>query len=421
MSARPGRLPRTSEVEDVVQPRALEGTTVLDLTQIVSGAVTTLMLADFGAEVLKVEPVDGETYRKAGYVLAGPGGSTNLNILRFSRGKKSVAIDLKSAGGVEILGRLIQQADVLVENFRPGVLARLGFPWPRLQDLNPRLIYTSISGFGHADVVPSPYRDQPAYAIIAEAMAGLTHLAGEKDRPPAWMGFAMSDIFSGTLAFAGTLLALRDRERTGEGTRVDIGMFDASLFMNDLPMAYQALVGETMGRGQYALQSPWGPFRTVDGYIIIAVLNEREWASLCRAIDRPELAADPALATGLQRSQAHESVVRPVVEAWTSRRTRAEALEVLRECCVPSAPVSTTADLVDDPQVSARQMLQPTETAELGTITTIGNPIKVASSLVGEGVPRLPSLGEDTDGVLRERLGLGDDELCYLRDHGVIG
>ncbi|MCE3550991.1 CoA transferase [Pseudonocardia sp. RS11V-5] len=402
-------------------PRALDGVTVVDLTQIVSGAVTSMMLADFGADVIKIEPVGGETYRKAGYELHGPGGSTNLNILRFSRGKKSIELDLKSERGAQILADLVEQADVLVENFRPGVLERLGFGWERLHALNPRLVYTSISGFGHDDVLPSPYRDLPAYAIIAEAMAGLTHLAGEKDRPPAWMGFAMSDIFSGTCAFAGTLVALRDRDRTGEGTRVDIGMFDASLLMNDLPLAYQEHVGETMGRGQYALQSPWGPFETSDGYVIIAVLNGREWAALCDCIDRPDLADHPELTTGHQRSKAHERLVRPAVEEWTRARTRAEAVAALQGHRVPSAPVNTTDDLLDDPQVAARQMRQETANRELGTIRTVGNPIKVASSLVGQVPATLPGLGEHTDDVLRTRLGLDDAAIAALREAKVVG
>jgi CoA:oxalate CoA-transferase len=404
-----------------VRARALDGVTVIDLTQIVSGAVTSMMLADFGAEVIKVEPIGGETYRKAGYELHGPGGSTNLNILRFSRGKKSVELDLKTERGQEILAELVTQADVLVENFRPGVLARLGFGWERLQELNPRLIYTSISGFGHDDVLPSPYRDLPAYAIIAEAMAGLTHLAGEKDRPPAWMGFAMSDIFSGTCAFSGILVALRDRDRTGEGTRVDIGMFDASLLMNDLPMAYQEHLGESMGRGQYALQSPWGPFATSDGYVIIAVLNPREWAALCACIERPDLVDHPELTTGHMRSKAHETIVRPAVEAWTGQRTRAEAVAALQAAKVPSAPVNTTEDLLDDPQVAARQMRQETANRDLGTIRTVGNPIKVASSLVGQEPASLPALGEHTDDVLRARLGLDDATIASLRDAKVIG
>ena len=400
---------------------SLEGITVIDLTQIVSGAVTTMMLADFGAEVIKIEPIGGETYRNAGYPLEGEGGSTNLNILRFTRGKKSIELNLKTDQGKEILAELIGQADILVENFRPGVLARLGFDAEMLVSLNPRLIYTSISGFGHDDVLESPYRDLPAYAILSEAMAGLTHLAGDKDKAPAWMGFAMSDVFSGTCAFAGTLIALRDRERSGHGTRVDIGMFDASLLMNDLALAYESLVGETMGRGQYALQSPWGPFKTCDGYVIVAVLNNREWKSLCRVIARVDLSADESLSSGVQRSKAHEGMIRPAIEAWTSQRTRAQAVKELQAEGVPCSPVNTTADLLDDPQVKARQMLQKVETVELGEVELVGNPIKVASSLVGNKPSHVPSLGEHTVTELQNRLSLAESEIERLRAENVIG
>jgi CoA:oxalate CoA-transferase len=176
-----------------------------------------------------------------------------------------------------------------------------------------------------------------------------------------------------------------------------------------------------MGRGQYALQSPWGPFATSDGYVIIAVLNAREWAALCGVIDRPDLAAHPELATGHQRSKAHETLVRPAVEAWTGARTRDEAVTALRGAGVPSAPVNTTEDLRTDPQVGARGMRQPTATRELGEIVTVGNPIKVASSLVGQGPASLPGLGEHTDEVLRERLGLDERAIAELREEKVVG
>lgn len=399
--------------------RSLDGLKVVDLTQIVSGALATQMLADFGAEVIKVEPIGGETYRKSGFTLEGMGGSTNLNILRFSRGKRSIEINLKSPAGSNLLWKMLRDADVVIENFRPGVFERLGFAWPQMHEFNPKLIYTSVSGFGHDDVLPSPYKDRPSYAIIAEAMAGLTHLAGQKDAPPAWMGFAMSDIFAGTCAFAGTLLALRDRERTGEGTRVDIGMFDASLLMNDLPFASETLLGETMGRGQYALQSPWGPFAVADGYVIIAVLNPQEWARLCGIIGRPDLLAREDLTTGHQRSKLHDAVVAPAIEAWAGGKTRAEAVKLLQDAGVPCAPVNTTADLLQDPQVAARQMIVKTVTQELGEVDLVGNPIKVASSILPRtGVS--PSLGEHTDEVLAE-FGLTPQEVEALRVEGAIG
>src|ERR1700754_1457664 len=225
--------------------RPLAGLRVIDLTQVVSGAVTTMLMADFGAEVIKVEPIDGEPYRNSGYPLRGEEGETNLNILRYTRGKKSVALDLKATEGKEILRGLLREADVLVENFRPGVLARLGVDRAAIEQINPALVYTTVSGFGHDDLHPSPYRDRPAYAIITEAMSGLTHLAGDGQGPPVWMGFAMADIFAGTLAFSGTLLSLLDRQH-GDRRRVDIAMYDAGLLMNDLAIAAQSVAGETL-------------------------------------------------------------------------------------------------------------------------------------------------------------------------------
>lgn len=400
---------------------SLEGITVVDLTQVVSGAVTTMLLADFGAEVIKIEPPGGEAYRRFGLPLEGPGGSTNLNITRFSRGKKSVELNLKSEPGKEILAGLIEQADVLVENFRPGVLAKLGFSPERIHEINDELIYTTISGFGHDDVTNSPYRNRPAYAIITESMAGITHLAGDGEGPPVWLGFAMADVFAGTLALNGTLLALLDRAQTGQGRRVDIGMYDGALFMNDLAVANQSLTGETMGGGQYALQSPWGPFPATDGYVTIAVLNSKEWQALCRVLGRGDLAADEDLATGVQRSKAHEDRIRPAVEAWTSQRTRDEATQELLEGGVPAAPVNTAADIMDCPQARARQMLETVESPELGDIELVGNPIKLDGVSTRGGKPRLPSLGEHTEEVLRKRLGASVEDISEWADEGAIG
>lgn len=400
---------------------SLEGVTVLDLTQVVSGAVTTMLLADFGAEVIKIEPPGGETYRRFGLPIDGPGGTTNLNIARFSRGKKSVELNLKSDQGKEILAQLVQQADILVENFRPGVLARLGFASERLQELNDQLIYTSISGFGHDDVTSSPYRDRPAYAIITESMGGLMHLASDGQGPPIWMGFAMADIFAGTLALNGTLLALLDRARTGRGRRVDIAMYDGAVFMNDLAMAAQSLTGRTMGGGQYELQSPWGPFATTDGFVTIAVLNSREWQALCAVLDRPDLASDPVLSTGIARSQAHEERIRPAVEGWTRQRTRVQATEELLAGGVPAAPVNTAADLIACPQVRARGMLETIDSRELGAVELVANPIVLDGVPELTAVPHLPSLGEHTEEVLRKRLGATPEDLDTWGRQEAIG
>lgn len=403
-----------------MKQRPLQALRVVDLTQVVSGAVTTMLMADFGAEVIKVEPPQGEPYRHSGYPIRSPAGETNLNFLRFSRGKKSIALDLKMPAGEEVLAELIRGADILVENFRPGVLTRLGFDYERMQGLNSRLIYTSVSGFGHDDLYESPYRDRPAYAIITEAMAGLTHLAGDGHGPPVWLGFAMADIFAGTLAFAGTLLALRDREVTGHGRRVDIGMYDGALFMNDLAIAAYSVVGEVLGPGQYLLQSPWGPFETTDGYVVIAVLTEAQWASLCAVLSRPDLRNDKRLQSGRDRSAHHDDLIAPAVREWSAGRTKEECTRLLLEQGVPAAPVNTAVEVQECPQAAARDMRVDIDDPVIGTARLVGNPIKMNGVPAHEAPLRVPQLGEHTREVLSDVLGLSDEQVEHLHRQGAV-
>lgn len=386
----------------------LEDITVIDLTQVVSGAVTTMLMGEFGASVIKVEPPEGEPYRRAGYPVQANGEETNLNIMRFSRGKKSIILDLKDPRGREALSRLIRRGDVLVENFRPGVLARLGFPPEEISRLNPAMIYATVTGFGHDDLLPSPHRDRPAYALIAEAMAGLTHLAGDGDGPPVWMGFAMADIFAGSLALSGILLALRDRDRTGRGRRVDVAMYDGALLMNDLAIASYSVLGEVMGRGAYSLQAPWSAFRTTDGYAVIAVLTERQWQSLCEVIGRPDLSADARYASGRARSAHNEAVIAPAITAWTASRTKDECANELLRHSVPAAPVNTAADVFSCRQAEAREMLAEVGDPVLGEVRLAGNPIKL-DQRPSAPQRRIPRLGEHTEEVLAE-LGMSGEE-----------
>lgn len=398
---------------------SLEGVRVVDLTQIVSGAVTTMLMADFGADIIKLEPLEGEPYRNSGYPLRTAAGETNLNFLRFSRGKRSVAVDLKSPGGKDVLSRLVAQADVLVENFRPGVMQRLGFDHDALRTINPRLIYTSVSGFGHDELYPSPYGDRPAYAIITEAMAGLMYLAGDGKGPPVWMGFAMADIFAGTLAFAGILLALRDREATGRGRRVDISMYDAALLMNDLPMTAYSVTGEVHGGGQYLLQSPWGPFETTDGYVVIAVLTQPQWEALCDVIGRPDLRDDERLRSGRDRSANHDELVAPAVRAWTAMKSKEECTRLLLELGVPAGPVNTSEEVYASPQASARKMLVDVDDPVMGQVRLVGNPIKMDDAPDPSG-SRTPRLGEHTREVLESLLGMAAHEIERLERQGAV-
>lgn len=388
---------------------------VIDLTQVVSGPVATMMMADFGAEVIKVEPPGGDSYRRAGRPLGDGPTAGNINFVRFSRGKKSVVLDLKTRESAAQLWRLLDSADVLVENFRPGVLSRLGFPWEQLHERCPRLIYTSISGYGHEDVLPSPFANRPAYAVIAEAAAGLTHLAGSQGGPPVWMGFAMADIFAGAMALSGTLLALRERDRTDVGRRVDIGMYDSAVLMNDLPIAYYAAFGEVMGRGRYSLQSPWGPYPATDGYFVVAVLTEDQWRAMTKVIDRADLANDKRLGSGRGRADHHDVIIEPAIRAWSQSLSRDYAVETLLVAGVPAAPVNTAEDVVNSPHTLARQMLITAHDSGAGPVTVVGNPIKI------DGVPapmdkRIPRLGEHTSSVFGSSFERA--ELRYTESEG---
>ena len=359
-----------------------------------------MLLADMGADVVKVEPPGGEPYRLFGQPITGESGATtNLNITRWSRGKRSVVLDLKSDEGRAALTQLVLQSDVLTDNFRPGVLPRLGFSVEHLKELNPRLIYASISGFGHDDLYESPYGGWPAYAILTEAMSGLMHLAGEKNQPPVWMGFAMSDIFAGVLALNGVLIALRDRDRTGRGRRVDIAMHDGALFMNDLAITACSLLGEVMERGGYSLQAPWSAYPAADGYVALAVLTQYEWDALCAVIGRPDLTQDERLATGRGRAVLERDLLFPAIGAWTGSRRKQQAAEELIAAGVPAAPVRTAEDIMDCSQVAARGMLVVAEDPVVGAVRVVGNPIKVEGFTTPRAL-RIPALGEHTAEVL---------------------
>jgi crotonobetainyl-CoA:carnitine CoA-transferase CaiB-like acyl-CoA transferase len=411
-------------MEDQVREQLLDGLTVLDLTQVVSGSLATMLMADYGANVIKIEPPGGELYRSSGRMLTSDTGESNtLNILRFSRGKRSVVIDLKSEEGKELFLGLVATADVVVENFRPGVMSRLGIDYDELLKVNDNIIYTSVSGYG-GDA--GKYRERPAFALTVEATAGLTHLAGTHDGPPVWMGFAMVDIFTGTLAFTGTLLAINKRQHTGEGSRVEIAMLDSAFLMNELALTDYALTGCVTERGAYAMQAPWGPYPTKDGHVVIAVLSDRQWAALCQLIGHPELAADERFLGGVRRSLIHDESIGPLVEHWAQNLTKENAADLLAAAGVPAAPVNDARDVFEKGLISTRDMLMDVDDAVLGTVNVVANPIQIRGhgpdgTPQGPPIPRIPGLGEHTFQVLKQSLNLSDEQCRDLSGRNIIG
>jgi CoA:oxalate CoA-transferase len=386
----------------------LHGVRVLDLTRFVAGPYCTMLLADQGAEVVKVEPFGGEDTRALDVKLDG----VSTYFLRFNRSKKSVCVDLKHEAGRGVLEKLVRAADVLVENFRPGVLERLGFGWERLQELNPRLIYASITGFGHS---PSPYRDRAAFTPIVEGVAGTVIYRNEHE-PPTITGYPVGDIFPAGLAAGAIGMALYRRSRDGQGARIDMAMYDAMVSMNERAIGMAGMVGRDFlpGRATDLGSAPSGVFRASDGFLSISVVGDRIWARFCEAIERPDWIADDRLATGPARAQHFHDVIAPGIEAWLAGRTRAEAVERLTAAGVPAAEVARPSEIVDAPQARARDMIVTYQAAENGvSATVVGNPIRF------EGEPRgtpgdAPVLGQHTVEVLREWAELSGAEIDAL-------
>ncbi|MBI3965313.1 MAG: CoA transferase [Chloroflexi bacterium] len=398
----------------------LDDVRVLDLTQMVAGPYCTIFLADQGAEVIKIEPPKtGEAGRRLDPLLGPPGNQVSGFFLRLNRNKKSLPIDLRQPDGKEIFRDLVKVSDVVVENFRPGVMNRLGLGYEALRKLNPRIIYASISGFGHDDIFQSPYSDRPAFAIVAEAMGGVMDLAGEEDGPPVWGGYGLGDLQAGSMAAQGILVALYARARTREGQHVDVSMVDSIASLNERTIATYGMTGEVLTRGKERFVCPFGVYKAKDGYVVIAVVGELIWKRFCRAIGRDDWAEDERLNSGGKRADCVHEVLNPAISAWIGARTRAEAVEHLTEHEVPAAPVYNGKDLFDDPHLRSREMIVELEHPVAGKIAVAGSPIKLSAF---PHIPRVApaELGQHTDEILGGLLAYSDERIADLRGRGVV-
>ena len=381
----------------------LEGVRVVDLTRALAGPFATMLLADLGADVIKVEPPEGDITRAQGPFhpadeLRAYGGY----FASVNRNKRGVVVDLRDEDGRAVLRELARTADVLVENFRAGVLERLGLGYESLAADNPRLVYAALRGFGDPRTGASPYAERPAYDVVAQAMGGLMAITGQPDGPPTKVGPGVGDILPAVLTAVGVLGALRRAEATGQGDFVDVAMYDAVLSLCERIVYQHSYSGAVPGRegNGHPLLCPFGLYRAADGWIAIAAPGDRHWATLCTTIGRPELAADERLRNNGGRV-AHRELVREVIEGWSGGRTMVE-LEHLLADRVPMAPVNTIDRIVADPHVRARDMLLELEQPGVAEpLAVAGRPIKFAS---GGGVAprRAPLFGEHTDAVLAE-------------------
>lgn len=392
----------------------LSGIRVVDLTMFIAGPVATMILADLGADVVKVEPLTGDPVRTNN---VGPRiDDESAQFHTYNRNKRSVAVDLKDPRGVELVRDLCLRSDVVVDNFRPGVLERLGLDHRTLHQRAPELIGCSISAFGNS----GPWRQRPGFDLVVQAVSGAMSLTGHPETGPSHLPGHLGDTASGLFAAIGVLAALAERNRTGRGRVVDVALLDSMLALlgDEITHLGAGLPPTAHGSG-HPLFFPYQAFPTKDDPIVIAAVGvERFWTDLCEAIGRPDLGTDPRFATNDGRV-AHRDYLHAELSAVLRTKPRSEWLAVLHDADVPADPVNTLAAIVDHPQVAAREMIVRTR-RESGTDALMaGNPVKLSGQQ--QRYDPSPKLGQHTNAALAAILGLDAAAIDRLRRDGVIG
>jgi CoA:oxalate CoA-transferase len=393
---------------------ALQGTRVLDLSRVLAGPYCGMLLADMGAEVIKIEvPGQGDDSRQFGPFVGGE----SSYFMNLNRNKKGLTLNLKAPEGRAIFKRLVEKADILIENYRPGTMEKLGLHYEVLSAINPGIIYGSISGFGQR----GRYRDRAGYDIIGQAMGGLMSVTGWPTGEPTRTGTAIGDILAGLSAAVGILAAFHRRTITGRGQLVDISLLDCVVSSLEIIIQIYLTTGRIPQRigNRYESTYPYDSFRAADGSLVIGAGNDKLWAGLCRAMHREDLIHDKRYNDNPKRVQRCAEI-RSLIEEWTTQRTVAENVELVLAAGVPASPINTIDKVVDDPHIALdRSMILEMNHPKAGRVRVLGSQIKIGSTPYGVRLPS-PMLGEHTREILRELLHLPDGEIDRLARGAVL-
>jgi len=378
--------------------KPLEGIKILDLSRVLAGPYCTMMLADFGANIIKIEPPEvGDDSRHFGPFV----GKESAYFMSLNRNKRSITLNFKSEKEKDLFREMVKQADVVVENYRPGTMEKFGLGYEELKKINPKIIYAACSGFGHS----GPYMLKPAYDIIVQAMGGIMSITGPESGEPTRVGASVGDVIAGMFTAYGVMLAMYHRERTGEGQKVDVGMLDCQLAILENAIARYETSGDVpkpLGNRHPSI-TPFASFTAKDGHIIVGAGNDRLWEKLCNILGCPELIADPRFNNNGNRT-TNVNELMPILNNIFINKTINEWLELLEKAELPCAPINTVDKIVNDPHIKAREMIVEVEHPVAGHLKMAGVPVKM-SATPGKVEFHAPLLGQHTAEILNEFFG----------------
>ncbi|MFA5524468.1 MAG: CaiB/BaiF CoA-transferase family protein [Tissierellales bacterium] len=389
--------------------QALDNIKVLDLTRVLAGPYATMILGDLGADIIKIEmPVTGDDSRAFGPYIK----DESAYFMSLNRNKRSITLNLKSEEGKKVFLEMVKKADVVVENYRPGTMEKLGLGYDYLATVNPKIIYAASSGFGHT----GPYSKRAAYDSVVQAMGGIMSITGEEGGKPVRVGTSIADINSGLFTAIGILAALNNRHETGKGQKVDVAMLDSLVAILENSVARYVVTGEAPkpGGNKHPSIVPFEPFDTSNGEVVVAAGNDVLWAKFCEVLGKEELINDERFATNpLRNKNYHE--LRPLIAEPMTKKTTEEWLEILDKVGVPNGPINTIDKVMEDPQIKARDMIVEVEHPTAGKFKMPGVPIKLSDTPGSVRTPA-PTLGQHTEEILKEFLGYNDEQIQKLRD-----